>query len=69
MATSMSLSTTTEKICHLSPSFVRDKSKILLHRDMLPSIDWAGVSVKYYMDISVLFGQDELRARVPLRII
>ncbi|KAJ7185644.1 hypothetical protein C8R46DRAFT_1061300 [Mycena filopes] len=45
------------------------KSKIPLRRDMLPSIDWAGVSVKYYMDISVLFGQDELRARVPLRII
>jgi hypothetical protein len=45
------------------------KSKIPLNRDMLPSIDWAGVSVKYYMDISVLFGQDELRARVPLRII
>ncbi|KAJ7108539.1 hypothetical protein C8R44DRAFT_713774 [Mycena epipterygia] len=45
------------------------KAKIPLNRDMLPSIDWAGVSVKYYMDISVLFGQDELRARVPLRII
>ncbi|KAJ7276067.1 hypothetical protein B0H12DRAFT_1198944 [Mycena haematopus] len=45
------------------------KSKIPLNRDMLPSIDWAGVSVKYYMDVSVLFGQDELRARVPLRII
>ncbi|KAJ7906257.1 hypothetical protein B0H13DRAFT_2020826 [Mycena leptocephala] len=45
------------------------KAKIYLHRDMLPSIDWAGVSVKYYMDVSVLFGQDELRARVPLRII
>ncbi|KAJ7211225.1 hypothetical protein GGX14DRAFT_623930 [Mycena pura] len=45
------------------------KSKIPLNADMLPSIDWAGVSVKYYMDISVLFGQDELRARVPLRII
>ncbi|KAJ7158185.1 hypothetical protein C8R43DRAFT_1124808 [Mycena crocata] len=45
------------------------KAKIPLNRDMVPSIDWAGVSVKYYMDISVLFGQDELRARVPLRII
>nr|GAT52931.1 predicted protein [Mycena chlorophos] len=45
------------------------KSKIPLNRDMLPSIDWAGVSVKYYMDISVLWGQDELRGRVPLRII
>ncbi|KAJ7064985.1 hypothetical protein C8F01DRAFT_1021771 [Mycena amicta] len=45
------------------------KSKIPLNRDMLPSIDWAGLSVKYYMDISVLFGQDELRARVPLRIV
>ncbi|KAJ7485257.1 hypothetical protein FB451DRAFT_1228910 [Mycena latifolia] len=45
------------------------KAKIPLNRDMLPSIDWAGVSVKYYMDVSVLFGQDELRARIPLRII
>ncbi|KAJ6588941.1 hypothetical protein B0H19DRAFT_1102139 [Mycena capillaripes] len=45
------------------------KAKIPLNRDMLPTIDWAGVSVKYYMDVSVLFGQDELRARVPLRII
>ncbi|KAJ7269848.1 hypothetical protein C8J57DRAFT_1180920 [Mycena rebaudengoi] len=45
------------------------KAKIPLNRDMLPSIDWAGVSVKYYMDVSVLFEQDELRARIPLRII
>ncbi|KAJ7634892.1 hypothetical protein FB45DRAFT_476879 [Roridomyces roridus] len=44
------------------------KAKIPLDRNMLPSIDWAGLSVKYYMDISVLFGSDELRARVPLRI-
>ncbi|KAJ7740039.1 hypothetical protein DFH07DRAFT_839722, partial [Mycena maculata] len=44
------------------------KAKIPLKRDMLPSVDWVGVSVKYYMDVSVLFGQDELRARVPLRI-
>ncbi|KAJ7100202.1 hypothetical protein B0H15DRAFT_920128 [Mycena belliarum] len=45
------------------------KSKIPLDRDMLPSIDWAGLAVKYYMDVSVLFGQNELRARIPLRII
>ncbi|KAF7316203.1 hypothetical protein MIND_00138700 [Mycena indigotica] len=45
------------------------KSKIPLDREMLPSIDWASVSVKYYMDVSVLFGQEELRGRVPLRII
>ncbi|KAJ6627860.1 hypothetical protein B0H10DRAFT_313478 [Mycena sp. CBHHK59/15] len=45
------------------------KTKIPLDRDMLPSIDWAGLSVKYYMDVSVLFGQDELRARIPLRLI
>ncbi|KAF7325789.1 hypothetical protein MKEN_00429500 [Mycena kentingensis (nom. inval.)] len=46
------------------------KSKIPLNRDMLPTIDWAGISVKYYMDVSVMFaGQDELRGRVPLRIV
>ncbi|CAK5274648.1 unnamed protein product [Mycena citricolor] len=45
------------------------KDKIQLRRDMLPTIDWAGISVKYYMDISVLFGQDEVRGRVPLRMI
>ncbi|KIY70701.1 hypothetical protein CYLTODRAFT_419525 [Cylindrobasidium torrendii FP15055 ss-10] len=44
------------------------KAKFLLDKDMLPSIDWAGISVKYYLDASVLVGQDEVRARVPIRI-
>ncbi|TFK72106.1 hypothetical protein BDN72DRAFT_379706 [Pluteus cervinus] len=44
------------------------KAKIPLGRDMLPCIDWAGVSVKYYLDVSVLIGQDDLRARIPIRI-
>ncbi|KAF9027957.1 hypothetical protein BDZ89DRAFT_987037 [Hymenopellis radicata] len=45
------------------------KAKFLLDKDMLPSIDWSGVSVKYYLDASVLVGQDEVRARVPIRIL
>ncbi|KAG5651835.1 hypothetical protein H0H81_007241 [Sphagnurus paluster] len=45
------------------------KSKISLHKEMLPCINWAGLSVKYYLDVSVLIGQDDLRARVPVRII
>ncbi|KAF9051352.1 hypothetical protein BJ165DRAFT_1340545 [Panaeolus papilionaceus] len=44
------------------------KTKIQLNRDMLPCIDWAGVSVKYYLDVSVLLGQDDLRARVPIQV-
>ncbi|RDB30650.1 hypothetical protein Hypma_005833 [Hypsizygus marmoreus] len=44
------------------------KAKIALQKDMLPCIDWAGVSVKYYLDVSVLIGQDDLRARIPIRI-
>ncbi|KAF9652634.1 hypothetical protein BDM02DRAFT_3183340 [Thelephora ganbajun] len=44
------------------------KGKVNLNPQLLPSIDWAGLNVKYYMDVSVLFGQDELRARVPVRI-
>jgi len=31
-------------------------------------IQWAGVSVKYFLEVSVLFGQDEQRVRVPVRI-
>ncbi|KAH6918031.1 hypothetical protein BKA70DRAFT_1416056 [Coprinopsis sp. MPI-PUGE-AT-0042] len=45
------------------------KSQIDLDTDMLPSIDWAGVSVKYYLDISVSVGQDNWRARIPVRIV
>ncbi|KAJ3520184.1 hypothetical protein NMY22_g12863 [Coprinellus aureogranulatus] len=44
------------------------KGKIPLHKDMLPCIDWAGVSVKYYLDVSVINGIDDLRARIPVRI-
>ncbi|KAF8800580.1 hypothetical protein BYT27DRAFT_7262738 [Phlegmacium glaucopus] len=44
------------------------KTRIQLNSDMLPSIDWAGISVKYYLDVSVLFGPDNLRARIPIRI-
>ncbi|KAF9458236.1 hypothetical protein BDZ94DRAFT_1201451 [Collybia nuda] len=45
------------------------KAKIALQKEMLPCIDWAGVSVKYYLDVSVLIGQDDLRARIPIRIL
>ncbi|KAJ3754237.1 hypothetical protein EV360DRAFT_51979 [Lentinula raphanica] len=44
------------------------KAKFNLNKDMLPSIDWQGVSVKYYIDISVLVGPDTLRARIPIRV-
>ncbi|EIN08270.1 hypothetical protein PUNSTDRAFT_103055 [Punctularia strigosozonata HHB-11173 SS5] len=44
------------------------KGRLPLHRDMIPTISWGGLQVKYYLDISVLFGQDELRARVPIRL-
>jgi hypothetical protein len=44
------------------------KSKIIPDKGMLPCIDWGGISVKYYLDVSVLFGQDDARARIPLRI-
>ena len=58
-----------------------------LDKNMLPSIDWAGLSVKvrlfrrigedpahmtipqYFLEVSVLFGQDECRARIPIRIV
>ncbi|PCH35381.1 hypothetical protein WOLCODRAFT_139875 [Wolfiporia cocos MD-104 SS10] len=45
------------------------KSKLQLSRSLMPSIDWADLSVKYYLEVSVLFGQDESRARIPIRII
>ncbi|KAI0792482.1 hypothetical protein C8Q75DRAFT_804856 [Abortiporus biennis] len=45
------------------------KGNMKLHKNMLPSIDWAGLSVKYFIEVSVLFGQDELRARIPIRIV
>ncbi|KAJ8081755.1 hypothetical protein PM082_007601 [Marasmius tenuissimus] len=46
------------------------KARFVLSRNMLPSIDWSGVSVKYYLDVSVSVGQDdEVRARVPIRVV
>ncbi|KAI3608216.1 hypothetical protein WG66_006559 [Moniliophthora roreri] len=45
------------------------KAKFVLSKNMLPSIDWSGVSVKYYLDVSVLVGQDDVRARVPIRVV
>ncbi|KAF9262263.1 hypothetical protein L218DRAFT_929470 [Marasmius fiardii PR-910] len=45
------------------------KAKFNLSKSMLPSIDWAGVSVKYYLDVSVLVDQDDVRARVPIRLV
>ncbi|KAJ7264043.1 hypothetical protein B0H12DRAFT_272113 [Mycena haematopus] len=45
------------------------KDKIPLGRDILTSFNWGGISVKYYFEVSVLLGQDELRAKVLLRII
>ncbi|TEB34384.1 hypothetical protein FA13DRAFT_1753884 [Coprinellus micaceus] len=44
------------------------KGKIPLHKDMLPCIDWPGISVKYYLDVSVINGIDDLRARIPVKI-
>ncbi|KAF8155822.1 hypothetical protein B0H34DRAFT_798928 [Crassisporium funariophilum] len=44
------------------------KTRIQLSADMLPCIDWQGISVKYYLDVSVLIGPDDLRARIPIRI-
>ncbi|KAI0052143.1 hypothetical protein FA95DRAFT_1602103 [Auriscalpium vulgare] len=44
------------------------KGKLPLNKSMLPTIDWAGLSVRYYLDVSVLFGQDEMRARLPVRL-
>ncbi|KZV75892.1 hypothetical protein PENSPDRAFT_14991 [Peniophora sp. CONT] len=44
------------------------RGKIPLGSNMLPSFEWAGLSVKYYLEVSVLFGQDEQRVRVPVRV-
>ncbi|KAF8556046.1 hypothetical protein OG21DRAFT_1507002 [Imleria badia] len=44
------------------------KGNVRLSKDMLPSVDWPGISVKYYFDVSVLVGQDAVRARVPIRV-
>lgn len=44
-------------------------SKIPLETSMLPSVNVQGLIVKYYLDVSVLFGQDDLRARIPIRVL
>ncbi|TFY83541.1 hypothetical protein EWM64_g488 [Hericium alpestre] len=44
------------------------KGKMPLEKGMLPCVDWAGLGVKYYLEVSVLFEQDDMRARVPVRI-
>ncbi|KAI8972901.1 hypothetical protein BD414DRAFT_499802 [Trametes punicea] len=44
------------------------KGKIQLDKHMLPAFDWAGLRVKYYLEVCVIFGQDQFRARVPVRI-
>ncbi|KAF8633511.1 hypothetical protein AX15_001418 [Amanita polypyramis BW_CC] len=44
-------------------------SKISLDGDLLPSIDVEGLSVKYYLDVCVLFEQDNLYAEIPIRIV
>ncbi|KAJ7813685.1 hypothetical protein B0H14DRAFT_3749386 [Mycena olivaceomarginata] len=42
------------------------KDTIPLGRDILTSFNWGGISVKYYFEVSVLLGQDELRAKDPI---
>ncbi|KAF9530299.1 hypothetical protein CPB83DRAFT_763733 [Crepidotus variabilis] len=44
------------------------KTRIPLSGDLLPSLDWRGLTVKYYLDVAVLLGPDDFRARVPIRI-
>ncbi|KAJ8589349.1 hypothetical protein M405DRAFT_852180 [Rhizopogon salebrosus TDB-379] len=45
------------------------KGEIHLPKDMLPGVDWPGVSVKYYLDVTVLFRQDVVRACVPIQVL
>ncbi|KAJ7598994.1 hypothetical protein C8J56DRAFT_179396 [Mycena floridula] len=45
------------------------RSKFYLTQDTMPSIDWAGLSVKYYLEVSVMVGQENLFAKIPIRII
>ncbi|KAJ7635239.1 hypothetical protein FB45DRAFT_1057120 [Roridomyces roridus] len=44
------------------------KDCIPLHPRMLASFQRNGVSLKYYLEVSVSIGQDELRANIPIRI-
>jgi len=45
------------------------KAKLQLNEHMIPSIEWADLSVKYFLEVSVLFGQDETRTRIPVRLV
>ncbi|KZT71888.1 hypothetical protein DAEQUDRAFT_736398 [Daedalea quercina L-15889] len=44
------------------------KAQMQLHPQMIPTINWADLNVKYYLEVSVVFGQDESRARIPIRV-
>ncbi|KDQ58688.1 hypothetical protein JAAARDRAFT_176742 [Jaapia argillacea MUCL 33604] len=44
------------------------KGRMNLNKYMIPGIDWAGLTVKYYLEVSVLVGGDDVRARVPIRL-
>ncbi|KAH9941719.1 uncharacterized protein BXZ73DRAFT_74910 [Epithele typhae] len=44
------------------------KGRIGFEKHMIPSFDWVGLRVKYYLEVTVIVGQDQMRARVPLRI-
>ncbi|KAI1794484.1 hypothetical protein LXA43DRAFT_143333 [Ganoderma leucocontextum] len=44
------------------------KGKMQLDKHLLPAFDWSGLRVKYYLEVSVIFGQDQVRARVPVRV-
>ncbi|KAG2156840.1 uncharacterized protein EDB93DRAFT_870791 [Suillus bovinus] len=44
------------------------KGKFRLSKDMIPGVDWPGVSVQYYLDVTVLFRQDALRGCVPIQV-
>ncbi|KAJ7136729.1 hypothetical protein C8R44DRAFT_661566 [Mycena epipterygia] len=44
------------------------KGKIPLKRNMHATFDWSGISLKYFLEVSVLVGQDELRTKIMLRI-
>ncbi|GBE83878.1 hypothetical protein SCP_0509350 [Sparassis crispa] len=45
------------------------KGKIQLDKHMLPAFKWTGLSIKYFLDVSVAFGQDAVRGRVPIRLV
>lgn len=44
------------------------KGNIALNRNMLASVDWGGISLKYFLEVTVVFGQEELSTKLVLRI-